>query len=243
MELTNTFSVPKPVETVWTALLDVERVAPCLPGASVDKVDGEDIVGSVRVKLGPITMRYKGVMTFTEKDDDAHRAVMTAKAQETRGGGSVNATITAQLTGSGESTEVAVATDLDVTGKPAQFGRGVMADVSKRLVDQFARNLAEELEADSPSADEDTETVTSAAHSSVPPSAAASDSTTRSREDLADQSLDVLSLLREPARRLGPPLAAGLVVGLILGRLTKRSQTRWPVAVAYLPSPPPGSHE
>jgi carbon monoxide dehydrogenase subunit G len=247
MELTNTFSVPKPVDTVWDALLDVERVAPCLPGASVDKVDGDNVHGGVRVKLGPITMRYKGVMTFSEKDEKAHRAVMSAKAQETRGGGSVNAMITAQLTGSGERTEVTVATDLDVTGKPAQFGRGVMADVSKHLVDQFARNLAGELESEAP---------TGAAHSGkAGPAEGATDGTssasagsteslsgssaTRSRDDLADQSLNALTLLREPVRRLLPPVAIGFFVGLLLGRVSKRSPAGRPVGVVYLPPVPP----
>lgn len=91
MQLTNSFSVPVPVDTVWTALLDVERVAPCMPGATVDSVDGDDIQGSVRAKLGPITMRYQGTMTFTEKDETGHRAVMTAQAKEARGGGFVSA--------------------------------------------------------------------------------------------------------------------------------------------------------
>ncbi|WP_213454350.1 SRPBCC family protein [Rhizomonospora bruguierae] len=246
MELTNTFTVPKPVETVWAALLDVERVAPCMPGASVDKVDGNDIHGSVRVKLGPITMRYKGMMTFSEKDERAHRAVLTAKAQETRGGGSVSATVTAQLTGSGESTEVSVVTDLDVTGKPAQFGRGVMADVSKQLVGQFARNLARQLESEAPAPAAGTGTAvsTEAPAGAVSPAAAPTAATSPapspswSPDDLADQSLNVMSLLREPARRLLPPVAAGLVLGLLLGRLTKRSSRRWPTAVAYLPTCP-----
>jgi carbon monoxide dehydrogenase subunit G len=235
MELTNDFTVPRPVETVWAALLDVERVAPCLPGASVDRVDGDDIHGGVRVKLGPITMRYQGVMTFTEKDERAHRAVMTARAQETRGGGSVNASITAVLTGSGDTTQVNVVTDLDVTGKPAQFGRGVMADVSKQLVDQFATNLARELESEgvaTPAAVEPDAPAVTAGSGAVGSPAATPSAGGAPPEP--GQSLNVLALLGGPARRLLPPVAAGLLVGVVIGRLTKRSGRSMPRQVAYV---------
>jgi carbon monoxide dehydrogenase subunit G len=235
MELTNDFSVPRPVETVWAALLDVERVAPCLPGASVDRVEGDDIHGGVRVKLGPITMRYQGVMTFTEKDEQAHRAVMTARAQETRGGGSVNASITAVLTGNGDSTQVNVVTDLDVTGKPAQFGRGVMADVSKQLVDQFAANLARELESEgaTPLSAATPETLAATAGAGATSSSAARPSAGGAAAAELDSSLNVLALLGGPARRLLPPVAAGLLVGLVLGRITKRSGRSAPRHIAY----------
>ena len=146
MQITNTFSVPVPVDTVWKTLLDVKQVAPCMPGASVDRVEGDDVFGSVKVKLGPIMMRYQGTLTFAERDEAAHRAVLSARAQETRGAGSVNATVTASLASAGDGTEVTVVTDLDITGKPAQFGRGVMTDVSRHLVGQFAQNLAREFE-------------------------------------------------------------------------------------------------
>ena len=146
MKLEHEFTVPVPVAQAWDVLLDVERIAPCMPGATVESFDGETIVGKVKVKVGPIQVTYAGTARFTEKDEAARRAVIEAKAKEARGSGTANATITAQLhDDGGSSTSVKVTTDLAITGKPAQFGRGVMVEVGDKLLGRFADCLAGEL--------------------------------------------------------------------------------------------------
>ncbi len=145
MQLEHHFTVPVPVGQAWEVLLDVERIAPCMPGATVESFDGETIEGRVKVKVGPIQVTYAGTAKFTEKDEAARRAVIEASAKEARGAGTANATITAVLTGSGSSTDVTVTTDLQITGKPAQFGRGVMVEVGNKLLGRFADCLAGEL--------------------------------------------------------------------------------------------------
>ena len=146
MELEHQFSVPVPVAQAWDVLLDVERIAPCMPGATVDSFDGETIVGKVKVKVGPIQVTYAGTAKFVEKDEAGRRAVIEASAKEARGTGTAAATITAVLTGTGgSSTDVVVTTDLAITGKPAQFGRGVMAEVGNKILGKFADCLADEL--------------------------------------------------------------------------------------------------
>ena len=137
MELTNEFVVPVAVDEAWKLLTDVELIAPCMPGAELQEIDGEEYRGVVKVKVGPITAQYKGKATFVEKDDAAHKAVLRAEGRDTRGQGNANATITATLEPEGDGTKVKVVTDLSITGRAAQFGRGVMADVSTKLLGQF----------------------------------------------------------------------------------------------------------
>lgn len=150
MELSSSFEVARSLEDTWAVLTDVERIAPCLPGAKLQEVEGEEHRGIVKVKVGPITAEYKGVATFTEKDDSSHRAVLEAKGRDTRGAGNASAVITAQLAAVDDNTtSVTVDTNLTISGKVAQFGRGVMADVSAKLMGQFADNLAAMLEEDS----------------------------------------------------------------------------------------------
>jgi carbon monoxide dehydrogenase subunit G len=141
MELTNEFRVDADAATAWQVLTDVERIAPCMPGAQLQEVEGDEYRGIVKVKVGPITAQYKGVAQFVEQDADARRAVLHAQGRDTRGQGNATATITATLTPDGDGTKVSVVTDLTVTGKVAQFGRGVMADVSAKLLDQFVSCL------------------------------------------------------------------------------------------------------
>jgi carbon monoxide dehydrogenase subunit G len=142
MELSNEFEVAVPVDQAWAVLTDIERIAPCLPGAQLQEIEGNDFKGIVKVKVGPITAQYKGAATFVEKDDAGHKAVLSASGRDTRGQGNASATIVAQLESRGDgATHVSVLTDLAVTGKVAQFGRGVMADVSAKLLDQFVKNL------------------------------------------------------------------------------------------------------
>ena len=141
MELTNEFDVAAPIETTWRVLTDLERIAPCLPGAQLQEVEGDEYRGIIKVKVGPVTAQYKGKATFTERDEAAHRAVLSADGRDTRGQGNASATIEANLTPTETGTHVVVDTDLKVTGKVAQFGRGVMADVSSKLMGQFVENL------------------------------------------------------------------------------------------------------
>ena len=146
MKLEHEFTVPTSIEEAWKVLLDVERVAPCMPGATLLTVDGDEFTGTVKVKVGPIQVTYKGQAKFAERDESAHRAVIEASGKEARGSGTAAATVTAQLTASGDAkTTVSVETDLNVTGRPAQFGRGVMEEVAGKLIGQFANCLAEEL--------------------------------------------------------------------------------------------------
>ena len=145
MELLHEFTVPVPVDEAWRALLDIERVAPCMPGATVQDYDGKTVNGSVKVKVGPITVTYRGTAVFEEQDEDAHRVVLIASGRETRGQGTARATVTGTLMGQDGGTAVSVRTDLTVTGRPAQFGRGVMAEVGDRIIGRFAQNLAEQL--------------------------------------------------------------------------------------------------
>jgi carbon monoxide dehydrogenase subunit G len=148
MELEHSFTVPVPEDRAWDVLLDVERVAPCMPGASLDSVDGDEIKGRIKVKVGPISMTYAGTAHFTERDPDAHVITLQAAGKETRGAGTAAATVRSMLEGQGDRTHVVVHTTLNVTGRPAQFGRGVMAEVGGKLIGIFAANLADMLTAD-----------------------------------------------------------------------------------------------
>ncbi|OMQ15812.1 carbon monoxide dehydrogenase, partial [Modestobacter sp. VKM Ac-2676] len=145
MQLENSFIVPVPIDDAWRVLLDIERIAPCMPGAVLDSVTGDDFTGRVKVKLGPINLTYQGKASFVEKDEATHRAVIDAKGKDQRGNGTAAATITANLAAEGSTTRVDVITDLNITGRPAQFGRGVMTDVGNKLLGQFADKLAAQL--------------------------------------------------------------------------------------------------
>jgi carbon monoxide dehydrogenase subunit G len=145
MQLEHSFTVPATVDEAWKVLTDIERVAPCMPGAALESVDGDNFTGTVKVKLGPIGLTYKGKASFTEKDEAAHRAVLNAQGRDARGNGTASATVTATLAETEGKTKVNVVTDLDITGKPAQFGRGVMVDVGNKLIGQFADCLAGKL--------------------------------------------------------------------------------------------------
>ncbi len=145
MQLTHDFTVPADIDRAWEVLLDIERIAPCMPGAAIESVDGDDFTGTVKVRLGPIGLTYRGKASFVEKDAASHRAVIDAQGKDARGNGTAKAIITATLTAQDGGTAVNVVTDLNITGKPAQFGRGVMVDVGNKLIGQFADCLAGKL--------------------------------------------------------------------------------------------------
>lgn len=224
MELHHEFTVPVPVDDAWHALLDIERVAPCLPGAAVESYDGKTVNGSVKVKVGPVTVTYRGTAVFEEQDEAAHRMVLVASGRETRGQGTARATVTGTLTGRDGGTAVSVDTDLTVTGRPAQFGRGVLAEVGDRLVGRFASCLEERL-AERPAAP--------LAEAAAPPAgagAAASPADEGAAAPPVREEAEPLDLLRTAglpvAKRVAAALAAAAVVALAAVGLRRRSRTR-----------------
>ncbi|MFL6079704.1 MAG: SRPBCC domain-containing protein [Ornithinibacter sp.] len=152
MELTHDFTVPASIDDAWATFMDLERVGSCFPGATVTSVDESGFGGTVKVKLGPIALQYTGSGQFLERDDAAHRAVIEAKGKDKRGNGTAGATVTVQLAPSGAGTRIDVTTDLAITGKPAQFGRGVMQDVSDKLLQQFVQCIEGQFAAAEPDA-------------------------------------------------------------------------------------------
>ena len=150
IELDNSFTVPVPPEQAWDVLLDVERIAPCMPGASVLSVDGDSVEGQVKVKLGPLSLTYKGTAKFVEKDQANFTIVLDASGKETRGQGTASASVNAVLKPGSEpgTTDAAIHTSLNVTGRPAQFGRSLLPEISGKLIAQFADNLAALISAD-----------------------------------------------------------------------------------------------
>ncbi len=145
MQLENSFTVPVPIQQAWDLLLDPGRVAKCIPGATLESVAGDEMRGRVKVKLGPMSMLYKGTARFIERDNANYSVVMEAFGKDSGGGGGVKAQMRMALAEEGGGTRCTVDTDLNITGKPAQFGRGVMADVSSKLIDEFANRLAREV--------------------------------------------------------------------------------------------------
>jgi carbon monoxide dehydrogenase subunit G len=142
MDLNHQFTVAVPVEDAWRILTDVERIAPCLPGAQLQEIEGDTYRGVVKVKVGPIQAQFKGQASFIERDDAAHKVVLKGEGRDTTGKGNAAAVITAEMTAvDANNTSVTVNTDLSVTGKVAQFGRGAMADISDKLLAQFVVNL------------------------------------------------------------------------------------------------------
>ena len=143
MDFSESFSVDAAIADVWELMTDVERIAPCLPGAQLQEIDGEDYHGIVKVKVGPITSQYKGTARFESVDEAEHKIVLTAQGRDTKGAGNAQANINVSLEGNTSATQVMVDVHLDLKGKVAQFGRGVLADVSGKLMAKFAQNLSE----------------------------------------------------------------------------------------------------
>jgi carbon monoxide dehydrogenase subunit G len=226
MELTNEFTVGVPVDEAWKVLTDVERIAPCLPGAELQEVEGDEYRGVVKIKVGPITAQYKGTARFQEKDDANHKAVLRAEGRDTRGQGNASATITATLVPDGDGTKVSVLTDLTITGKVAQFGRGVLGDVSAKLMDQFA--VALDAEVRSGGTGESTADLSgngSAASSSASSSDAPAPSTgPRKIESRPAEPIDVGAMAPAILKRYASGIGATLVVVLWLMRRRRKKK-------------------
>lgn len=196
MQLENSFIVPADIETAWRTLLDIEAIVPCMPGATLLSLDGDTFVGSVKVKLGPVAMTYEGTASFVSKDAQQHTATIQGTGKETRGTGTAQALITtAMVAESADRTRVDVTTELTITGKAAQFGRGVMQDVAGRLVGQFAGNLEQLIASRSQTAD-------------GPSSQAVSAPTIK-----AADSIDLMSTAGAPVLKRLIPVLAVVIVG------------------------------
>lgn len=246
MQLENEFAVPIPVSQTWSTLLDVQRIAPCMPGATVERVDGDEVAGRVRVKVGPIALSYAGTARFITKDEAEHRIVLEASGRETKGSGTAAAKIETQMIDEGSATRVKILTDLDVTGKPAQFGRGVMSDIAGKLTDQFAACIAKQVQApDTAAAASGSAAGAGPGHGAqaadVPaPSAspaagqgAVAPPPTASAAEQSD-SLDLIGTVAMPLVKRFAPVLAGLLAGLVIGALAGRRQR---VVVVTVPAP------
>jgi uncharacterized protein len=229
IELDNSFTVPVPPEKAWDVLLDVERIAPCMPGASVQSIsdDGNEIEGQVKVKLGPLSLTYKGTAKFTDKNPADQTLAIEATGKETRGAGTASANVQATLKpgDAAGSTLVAIHTSLNVTGRPAQFGRSLLPEVSGKLIAQFATNLealiasdnAEEAatpESDGTAADSSGETVTAAAKPAPAP-------VMQQEESLNAFKFVVVPILK----RVIPVAAVGAAVAVVIRKVTRRKKS------------------
>lgn len=231
MELSHKFTVPASVDETWAAFNDLERIAPCFPGATLSSVEGDEFKGSVKVKLGPISLQYNGTGQFIERDESAHRAVIEAKGKDRRGNGTASATVTARMTAGGDGTEVEVDTDLAITGKPAQFGRGVIQDVSDKLLGQFVDCIAGKLgqtdaaepEAAAPAAE--SSAAGAAASSAAPGPAeqpAGSGAAEQPEPEAAGAELNLMSTVGPVVAKRAAPYLIGLAVVFILYKLVRR---------------------
>ncbi|MGN9786674.1 SRPBCC family protein [Nonomuraea sp. ZG12] len=232
MRFEHEFTVPVPVEQAWAVLLDVERVAPCLPGATLDVFEGEEFTGRMKVKVGPITVTYRGSARFEDVDKDSHTLTLRASGKESRGSGTAAATVKARLTPGEGSTAVAVETTFNVTGRPAQFGRGVMAEVGSKLIDRFAVNLAELLVEPTPETPKEAPAEGAAVEGAavegdrhlvaVPEPDVRPSGTTRTSLTPDEEALDLLEIAGRPLLKRVAPVLGGLAALVFVGWLIRR---------------------
>jgi uncharacterized protein len=227
MELTNEFRVDRPVDETWNVLTDVERIAPALPGAQLQEIEGDEYRGIVKVKVGPITAQYKGKATFVEKDDTNHKAVLKAEGRDTKGQGNASALITATLDADGAGTKVKVHTDLTVTGKVAQFGRGIMADVSTKLLNQFVEQLETTILAGDAAKPEGATAMAAAApETAAPPKAADAVPEIRRLDHPEADPVDLMDAAgASVAKRVVPLAIGGLLLLLFVRGLRRRHRS------------------
>ncbi|CAN5792803.1 hypothetical protein BH20ACT6_BH20ACT6_20810 [soil metagenome] len=221
MELQHRFTVPASVDKTWAMFNDLEAVAPCFPGATLTSAEGDDFAGTVKVKLGPVSLQYSGTGTFVERDESTHTARFEAKGKDKRGNGTAAAKVRAVLIPAGTGTAVEVSTDLAVTGKPAQFGRGLMQDVSDKLLNRFVDCLTEQLTAQPavvPDEQDEQEPAAAQPAAAQPPPPQPGRASPREEESNTQVALDLgATLLPVLARRYGP-YALGLVAVLWVAR-------------------------
>lgn len=223
MELVHDFTVPVPADQAFDLLVDLQKVAPCLPGAAVTSVDGDTFEGGMKIKLGPISMTFKGDGELVEKDAAAHRAVIKAQGRDAKGNGGAQATVTATLAERNGATDVHVVTDLNVTGKAAQFGGGVMKDVSNRMLGQFADNLSQLIQSGGTTESAAPAHANGTPVGSPPASSAAPSAPAATFTPAGDDGLDAMGLLlgSDAVKSIVKPVvigAAGLVIGYLYGK-------------------------
>jgi carbon monoxide dehydrogenase subunit G len=221
MELEHSFTIPVPPEQAWGVLLDVEKVAPCMPGATVDSVDGDDVKGRIKVKVGPVALTYAGTARFTDKDEQARKVVLEASGKETRGSGTASATITSTLSDEAGQTRVVVHTTMTVTGRPAQFGRGVMAEVSGRVIEKFATNLAAQLSGGAAAPAASTPAATAAASTDTERQPATAAASSPGEDQAPDQAAVPIEDLNLPVRSYNSLRRKGVAT---VGSLTALSE-------------------
>ena len=215
MDLNHEFIVNVPVNDAWVILTDLERIAPCLPGAQLTEVEGDTYRGQVKVKVGPIVAQFKGQASFVSRDDAAHTASLKGEGRDTTGKGTASAIITAQLTSvTPTSTKCTVVTDLTISGKVAQFGRGALADVSDKLLKQFSENL-NQLIASAPAATTATAATTVAAAATATTTVAAASPEIRKIESAEVVPLDLLGTAGAPILKRAIPVVVALVAVVI----------------------------
>lgn len=217
MDLQNSFVVPSDIETAWKTLQDVEGLAPCMPGATLLSHDGDDMTGSVKVKLGPVAMTFAGQAKFLSRDEATHTMVIEGAGKETKGTGTAKGVVTAVLVEEApDRTRVDITTEFTITGKAAQFGRGVMQDVAGRIIDQFSANLAATMAAAAAAASASGEAAP-AADGTAPAAATATAAPPRPRPQ-ADEAIDLLGTAGAPVLKRAIPVAIGVVVvvGIII---------------------------
>jgi len=231
MEITDRFRVSTPIDQTWKVLLDIERIAPCLPGAQLQEIDGDEFRGVVKVKVGPITAQYKGAARLAEVDEAGRRIVIDASGRDTRGQGNASAKILVTMTGDESGTEVSVHTDLSITGKVAQFGRGVLGDVSAKLLGQFVERLEADVLGGAPASDAPASAPAppaSAPAAATPadaaPAAAAPQQAQGPRriESAEVEPVDLLATAGAPVGRRLIPVAIGAIVAFLLFRRWRR---------------------
>jgi len=231
MEITDSFRVSTPIDATWKVMLDIEGIAPCMPGAQLQEVDGDEYRGVVKVKVGPITAQYKGSARLAEVDEAARRIVIDASGRDTRGQGNAKATIVVTMTPEGAGTKVDVTTDLSITGKVAQFGRGVLVDVSSKLMGQFVENVERDVLTSAGGGDTShaggayEQALESIATSEVAPAAAstATPSTTGPRriDSPEAEPVDLLGVAGAPVTKRLVPIGIGALVLFLLWRLLR----------------------
>lgn len=217
MELNNEFRVAVPVDEAWTVLTDVEAIAPCMPGAQLTEIDGDTYHGLVKIKIGPVSLQYKGTATFVEKDEENHKAVLDASGREGRGQGNASAMITAQLTPDGDGTKVVVDTDLKITGPAARFSSQVNS-VSKKLIGQFVECLETKLASGELGAAAVESTEAAAATADEAPAAEATPSEPRKIDSPEPEAIDALAVAPPAAKAAAPALLVLLILFFLLRR-------------------------
>jgi carbon monoxide dehydrogenase subunit G len=233
MEIADSFRVSTPIADTWKVLLDIEGIAPCLPGAQLQEIEGDEYRGIVKVKVGPITAQYKGTATLAEVDEPGRRLVIDAAGRDTRGQGNAKATIVVTMLDDAGGTRVEVATDLAITGKVAQFGRGVLVDVSSKLMRQFVENLerdvlatqqpeavsdlpVSELPGRGPAAESPAETA-----AAPTPAPVAATNELRRIESKEVEPIDLFDMAGQSAAKRLIPLGIGVVLILVLWRFLR----------------------